>query len=390
MMFFSGRFSFNAVLLILLSGGVLKAIPEGETEESRYSRQSLDFLAAPYLSGSSDAGLEIGLMAGVARSPDLMAYFCGYHSSGGHKGLSLRGEYARGRVRVVTANYLTKIATREYPAREVSPPALAEADVSRIQVNLTLFRSLRSDSSGTNSIPTLEAGPDLALDIARSDAPRTLDGAVASDKVYRRFKSGKSVQIGVRGRYRTTSAQRPLNGVVLDGTLRTGIVECETFAEPRFEQSLYLSAAAARQMTSEFRLYFRLRAAWQNHAAPINRNWLGGDQTLRGQPDRRDLGRRLAAARSQAHLRVIRGWKGPMRLVHHVAPFFPIMAMDLETVAFFDAGRCGDPDFGWLPWRQGCGGGVRFVFPPELVAAVDVAVSPGGSVRYYLSLGEML
>ncbi len=94
--------------------------------------------------------------------------------------------------------------------------------------------------------------------------------------------------------------------------------------------------------------------------------------------------------RAQLHQTLISEWLFPMKTVNRVLSFFPVWAVNVEVVGFYDIGRCGDPDFGWNPIRQGYGCGFRVVVPPELTLAFDFAITPHGGKMFYFGMGETL
>ncbi len=349
----------------------------GSNEENGQYR----FIAMPYLSGGSDEGLEIGITSGLARYPDMMIYAIGSWSTKGYTSLGIRGEKNAGRYRLIGKTYITRIMRYLYHDEAGVPEPYASAAVRRLEVKLAALRDV-----GTN----LELGPEMILEIADGKDVENADGQPASIDSLTRFGCGSIAQIGIRTRYRTTSSMRPLNGLIIDGSVRLGRADSDVLEDPALDFGCDLWAAAARPFNPRTRLYLRGWWGYQHRTPPPNRLSLGGKWTLRGQPDQRDFGRRTINGRAQLHYLMIPEWKQPLGTLHNLWSVIPNYRIDLETVAFLDIGRVGDPDYGWRKTRCGYGGGLRFVFPPEMVFFLDIAGSSGGGMRYYIGVGETL
>ncbi len=364
-----------AILLFALTGSAWSAA--GSNEENGQYR----FIAMPYLAGGSDEGLEIGITSGLARYPDMMIYAIGSWSTKGYTSLGVRGEKNAGSYRLIGKAYITSIKRYLYHDETGVPEPYASAAVRRLEVKLAALRKVRAN---------LELGPEMICEIADGKDVEDAYGQPASIDSLPRFGYGSIAQIGIRARYRTTSSMRPLNGLIMDGSVRLGRADSDVLDNPSLDFGCDLWAAAARPFNPRTRLYLRGWWGYQHRTSPPNRLAIGGKWTLRGQPDQRDFGRRTINGRAQLHYLVIPEWSLPLETLHNLWSVIPDYRIDLETVAFLDIGRVGDPDYGWRKTRCGCGGGLRFVFPPEMVFFFDIAGSSGGGMRFYIGVGETL
>lgn len=397
----------KSIISILIAVSLAHGTPRDVADSTGGKASDRQIIGMPWLSGSSDQGIAAGFSIGMADSPVYVVYLVGYASARRYASLSLKGESELGDRRIAGRISLTSINRKVYPDGSGVPDPSASAQVGRITANISLLKALRSADSpqpGTGSrltgskldkLPStgqsiFEIGPDLLLDVSRSKDAVDASGNSPDLESIPRFRSGSTAQIGLRCRYRTTSAQRPVDGLLVDAAARLGRSGGDLPGLPDPDFSNELSAAAAIPLNSHFRLY--LRGQWQyqlNSPLPV-RNSLGADKTLRGQPDQRDIGRRVLSGRAQLHLTTLHKWTFPSRVLHYLWTGFPVLPLDVESVFFADIGKAGDPDYGWRHSRQGFGYGLRFVAPPELVLFLDIAKSPGGDVRFYIGTGETL
>jgi len=382
------KYSILIIGLVIFSSGY--SSDKTASVENGKNKNKLQIIGAPYISASSDIGIEFGILTGIAKYPELISYLYFYHSTEGYTGIGIRGERSLNSWRLVTANYVTHILRKVYPDDVGTPEPYAKAAVDRLQIDLSVLRKNYTPpvEVGIKGEGMLEFGPDLSIDISKGKNPIDTDGRPLNISDIPRFQFGSIVHLGFRSRYRTTSAQRPLNGIIIDGALRVGRASGDALPKPRLDMSGDLKVAVVKRLSLRSRLYLRGQGRWQLESPPPNQYWLGGEKTLRGQPDQREFGRRVLCGRAQYHFTTINAWDFPFRLLHNISSLIPVMAMDIETVAFYDIGSIGDPDFGWHKTRQGYGGGIRFVFPPEMVFSIDVAGTPHGGIRYYVGLGE--
>lgn len=381
------RFVFWVVgLLILLA---VSSVANAETNDSTSTAK---FIGTPIASASSDEGVVIGAVAGFARDSGGVFYLSAYQSTKRYTGLGLRGEFNAGDWRVVTKNHITRILRKVYPATGDVVEEYAHATVNRLQIDVAALKAFDGDFLSGNKSALHELGPSFVMDVSQAENPEDINGESLNLERLYAFQRASTAQLGVRLRIRTTSASRPVDGFVFDSKLLAGRTSGESLSKPKFKFDASFSAwlAVAQPLSQSTRLY--LRGSWQLQglAPPPIRNWLGGDNTLRGQPDHRDLGREIVMGRVQLHQMLISEWLFPMKTVNRVLSFFPVWAVDVEAVGFYDIGRCGDADFGWNPMRQGYGGGFRVVVPPELTLAFDFAITPHGGKMFYFGMGETL
>ena len=370
----------------------LVAVAISAFAEPSDSSSAAKFIGTPVASASSDEGIVIGAVAGFASENGDVVYLSAYQSTKRYTGLGLRGEFNAGDWRLVTKNYLTRISRKVYPAAGDVVEEYAHATVNRLQIDLSALKAFDANFLCGNKLSLLELGHTFVMDISQAENPEDINGESLNLEQLWAFQRASTAQLGLRLRIRTTSASRPLNGFVFDSRLLAGRTSGERLSKPKFkfDESFSTWLAVARPLSHSTRLY--LRGSWQLQGlapAPIS-NWLGGDNTLRGQPDHRDLGREVAMGRAQLHQTLISEWLFPMKTVNRVLSFFPVWAVNVEVVGFYDIGRCGDPDFGWNPIRQGYGCGFRVVVPPELTLAFDFAITPHGGKMFYFGMGETL
>ena len=375
--------SVNRLLLYTILAVLLPLfnIKGSETLESDSDNKPQQIILFPYVSASSDAGFEAGIIASFASHPGMIMYYGGYWTTEGHSGISLRGERSTGSLRMISESSLTRILHKLYhPGVNIRKP-FASAVVNRLQFNLAVMKEFTKD---------LEIGPELFIDVAKGEHVSDVNEQNVSMESLSRFGLGSITQIGPRIRYRTTSTLRPLHCYIIDGSVRFGRAGGDALDNPEADFSIDLRLATAQPLSDRTRLYLRSWWGHQHAAPPPVRYSIGGSRTIRGLALERDFGRRVVNVRSQLHYSLFDEWEFPMRVAHSFWNVIPSMKMNVETVAFYDVGSIGDPDFGWRQLFHGYGGGLRIIFPPEMTFYLDVATSPGGGLRFYFGAGETL
>ncbi len=373
------RLQLTTVLFLLLFPLAGFSATEDSTTVSRFP---WEFLGAPYVTVDPDFGVVFGVGLGLQKQPWTSMLIHGAVSSKKQSGMTFKGETGS---RTMTYVFIFREWLNPagiYPDAGALPDPVAEALLQRMEVKLSALRRLTSD---------LEIGPDIWFEFDQGIDPRTTDGDPLDVNTFPRFRSGSVAMAGIRARWRTTSATRPTDGVVLDGAVRAGRADGVEYNSPRTTVAVNLWAAYAKPVTDRLRLYGRIRFDIQSEAPTSVRYSLGGESTLRGQYFNRDYGRRLIAARFQAPCRVASDVTLFTDIAHVFLPFFPTWHLDLELAPFADIGAVGDPDYGgWKRTRVGYGLGFRFVLPPELVFTFDLGFTPGGAGLFYFDAGETL
>ena len=325
---------FKTILAVLIP---LFGIEGSDMQEPNPKDKPQQTILFPYVSASSDAGFEAGIIASVASSPGMIIYYGGYWTTKGHSGLSLRGERSIGSLRIISESSLTRILHKLYhPGGSIRKP-FASAVVNRLQFNFSVMKEFTR---------TLEIGPELFIDVAKGENVRDSDDQHALIVSLSRFGLGSITQIGPRIRYRTTSTLRPLHGYIIDGSVLAGRAGGDALSHPETDFAIDLRIAAAKSLSHNSRIYLRGWWGHQHAAPPPVRYSIGGIKTIRGLPLERDFGRRLVNIRSQFHHTLFDEWELPMRIVHNLWNVIPSMKMNVETVVFYDAGSIGDPDYG--------------------------------------------
>jgi hypothetical protein len=345
----------------------------------KHETEQLRFLGSPYVAANSDVGFTIGLGASFNRGSDVNLTLSTSYSTRGFMSLSLRGEVVTGEVRWIREIIASRYKRELYQGAGWSPEAFASATTDRLQLTLAPLWKVQG----------VEVGPEVNLVMANS-----YDSEFTSGYEYwapARFKRGLVATGGVRYRRRTMSATRPMSGWLLDGAVRVGVADGEMLIEPQPEVAIDAQAATALKISGPLRLYLRGQYIYSKEAPDPVQPFLGGIQTLRGQPLERDYGRRILMSRSQLHYRFAHNWAWPGQLANRLIPIIPPLRLDLELVAFHDMGMVGS--LSSVPWympRQGFGGGIRWVVPPELVFFFDIASAPDGTLYFYFGGGETL
>lgn len=372
------RILLPALFAALAAGAGLSAFaaPADSTD-----REHTRVLALPYALANSDDGLILGGGAGVSRPGVLYLVASAEFSFVGRMTAAIECELQRG-----TTRYVGRISgvrgTREsYPELAADPEPIATATEERVQVQVSALRQVARH---------WEIGPALLYESALGLDPEDADGNPLAVNTLPRYRPGTNALAGLRARRRTTSAVRPYHGSILDFVVQGGSAWSAAWAAPRADAAVQAFAALAKPFAPNLRLYLRADGRWQLNAPAPVRNFNGGERRVRGQPLRRELGRRIVFTRAQLHWTVLERIAWPMEFAGRILPLLPVFPLDVELVPFYDFGMIGDAEFGWRPARHGLGAGIRIVIPPELVLRIDVGVTPGGSPRFYLGVGETI
>ncbi len=338
-------------------------------------------IAAPYMTGNSDDGITLGFGLGISRSPLLYSILAAEYSLSEQMNVLGEGEIHTEYVRYVGRLSFNSSTRSIYPSQPVDPEPLLRSEVERLEFKLSALRTF-----GTG----FEIGPAGRLETAKGLHPEDPDGNPLELDDYPRFIPGALAMGGLRARWRTTSAVRPLDGSIVDLTTLFGAAWSDSWDESKPDALVQFKIATARPVADWMRVYLRAETQAQWNSPPPVRAYNGGNRKVRGQAKRREVGRRAITTRAQTHFTLIRDWRWPMETASRIVPFLPVYELELELVPFYDMGVIADPDFGWLPTRHGVGVGLHLVIPPELVIRIDVGVSPGGSPRYYFTIGEAI
>ena len=348
------------------------------------------FIAAPWASASTDEGIAVGFTAGISKFPNLLAYTSLQTSSKGYSSISLQAEIRNCYVKNILNASASKAIRQLYDPFKPIPEPYASAVVNRYQIRYSrLYQRSKN----------FAIGPDFKFDFSSARKIECLENTELPwdfEWPYpkRRFDRGTSYSAGLRARYATMNPNRPLNGRIVDLSFRIGQAEDRDW-KLDLDRSGEILIALARQFSHRNRFYLRFLGQFQELIPPPIQNHLGGESTLRGEPSQRDYGNTILCGRAQYHLTVLKNWDFPLNLAHRIWSIFPVWAMDVEVVSFYDIGGVVDGHWGersdrYVKTKQGYGGGLRFVIPPELVLYFDVAKSPHGSPRFYLGVGETL
>jgi hypothetical protein len=340
------------------------------------------FLGLPYITADPDFGIIFGAGVGIAKPPRTNFLVNTSISTGGQMGLTLRGEVGSERSSQVFIFRQWLNPAGVYSPIGALPEAEAVAQLQRTEIKIAFLRRYSEH---------LEFGPELWNDFSKGIDPETPDGDPVNVAGIPRYRIGGLTLAGLRARYRTTSATRPTDGVIIDAAVRAGRADGIDYTHPRPTIAGDFWISKAKPISQNLRLYGRVWFRAQSEAPVSVRNDLGGVFSLRGQPYNRDYGRRLIAGRFQLHWTLIRGFTTFSDIAQMIIPPFPDWPLNLEVAPFADIGAVGDPDIGgWRRTRQGYGLSIRFVLPPELVFFFDIGYSPEGRPLLYFGGGETI
>jgi hypothetical protein len=338
------------------------------------------FLGAPYITADSDNGVIFGVGTGIAKQPNLALIINTSVSTTGLAGFTVRGEAASRNYRYIMKNAIWKFPTNIYSFQGAFPDWQVTSLLQHTEIQWAFLRKIS---------PNFEMGPEIWTDFAKGLSPEDPDGNSVAVSNIPRLRDGSLALGGIRARYRTTSAVRPMDGVIIDFAIRAGRADGVMFTQPKFTTTADLWTAFAKPLSKRSKLYMRGWFRYQDQAAPSVRNGIGGIYSLRGQPYSRDYGRRLISTRIQYHYRLVDHVN--IRAIRKVLPFIPEWDLQFEVAPFADIGAVADSDFnGWHRTRQGYGISLRFILPPDLIFFLDLAMSPGGKQQFYFGGGESL
>ncbi|MBZ0265236.1 hypothetical protein K8I28_11250 [bacterium] len=338
-------------------------------------------LGAPYVSYSSDYGFVFGLGLGAAQGNDKFVALTMNLATKGNYGIGVRGEVKLGKWRVGREINYYRLRRYLYSPTGSPPDTLAKVKMDQFKLHLSALTAVAKN---------LEIGPELYYSYAKGREPQTKNDLSLSLDSLPEFQLGTDFMVGARGRYRTVSPVRPMNGMLLETGIRVGRTTSDYKTNPEINFAVDARAMLARKISSRIRIYLRGEGEYQYRTPHSVRAFIGGEQTLRGQPDRRDFGRRKVLSRAQLHVNLIHDWLFPSQFVNRVIPFAPVQPLEIEAIAFHDAGIAGDPDCGWRRTRHGYGAGLRFIVPPELIFHIDYAITPEGLSAVYFGAGATL
>jgi hypothetical protein len=282
--------------------------------------------------------------------------------------------------RFVDISWLSKMPRIIYTQEDNDPQEVARAVVTQFELQLSALRRFGE----------LEIGPSALIRAVKAQDAKDANEYPIPLNSFRRFGTADMELAGVRMRYLTTSIVRPIDGVILDMSVRAGRASGNNSSSPVFDADTDIKAGWAKPVSENGRIYLRTWAMFQLNAPPSVRNFLGWERNHRGQPYMREWGRRFLSGRFQYHHCFKRSSSFPMEQLNSVFPFIKPCKLDFEIVPFYDIGAIGDPEFGWHKTRSGFGAGLHIILPPELVFRIDFAVAPNGPFRFYIGAGETI
>ncbi len=352
-------------------------------EEIRQNQNSsgVQFLGAPYIFANSDLGLVYGMGGGLSRSPKLyILFFFNVSNNNLVEGGVLQGEYSYSDWKFSDVSWISKAPQYIYSLQDNNPEIIAKAIMTRFELQLSALRR----------VGNLEIGPTMMFRKSFARDHKDKDDNPIPRNSYERFGNANVELLGIRARYETTSPVRPTDGILLDGSLRFGRTNSNTYKSPRFDLDGEIKIGWTKPISSVSRFYSRIWCIFQLEAPPPVQQHLGWERNHRGQPYMREWGRRMLSGRFQLHFTFLERSKFPLDYLNKLIPVIKPDRMDFEIVPFYDVGEIGDPAFGWHKPRHGFGIGIHAVLPPELVLRLDFAIAPGGPIRYFIGAGETL
>ncbi|MDP8208523.1 MAG: hypothetical protein P9L92_17795 [Candidatus Electryonea clarkiae] len=350
-----------------------------QSEEPINNNDKLQYVVAPILGYSTDEGFIIGGLSGITRPDGLILYPYSYYGTTGRIIVKIEGEVP------LRSGFISGSTAFRRIARDLYSPVgdgqvIAKATVDRVKTNISFLKSVSQN---------VQIGPSLKFDMSQASDIESAEGnplVIAPD----RFIKGSVILLGPQFRYRTTDTMRPYDGTIISTSILAGRSNSDLFINPRFDLSADFSAALAKPVSNLLRFYIRGMTKFQLETPASVRNHMGGESTVRGHLEHRDYGRRLVAGRAQLNLKTITNWLLPSQIMNKLWDRLPIQPISYETVAFYDAGAVGDPDFGWRKTRNGFGCGLRVIVPPRIVGHFDIGYSADSGYRIYVGAGETL
>lgn len=179
------------------------------------------------------------------------------------------------------------------------------------------------------------------------------------------------------------------SGFYLLGTFDLGYTRAGNDTEPLTRAEIDLRKYFALGSRNSV-LALNLRSGWTRRNVPyFSRFTLGGSQSMRGVPLDRYTGSRFYLLRAEFRQIVINNVPTPLRWLKFLDPGLRDHKFSCGFVLFTDAGDMWRTREGWWGLQQNVGVGLRAVFPPNVVASIDVA-SPLDSdyIALYLDLAQ--
>jgi len=376
----------TAFLLIVLGlfflHGSLLAADSTRTLDNEEMNSGWKAFIAPFLFANSDDGLILGGGFGLSHEPGLYLISGFEFTTKGNNIVGLEAEWRRTHATIATRMMMGRSKRYIYPASGIDPEFDIESEVEEYEFRFSYLR---------NYSEKFEMGPTFWYENLRGlNATDKNKNSVDVDN-YLELTSCYTVMAGYRARlYSTRSTIRPLDGYILDLKSMGGVSKSKPWKDVKGDFYSEVFFAFAKPIQKNVRTYVRLASSYQPNTPTPLRNYLGGDDRLRGQPDRRDFGNGVIWGRNQIHFTLTRSFDWPQRVAHSIFDFFPTWPLEVELIPFYDYGSTYDKNKGWGRTRHGIGCGLHFILPPELVVRLDLASSPGGDIHYYFSLGQSL
>jgi outer membrane protein assembly factor BamA len=137
-------------------------------------------------------------------------------------------------------------------------------------------------------------------------------------------------------------------------------------------------------------LALNLRAGAIHHQVPYFSQFkMGGSFSLRGFPLDRYYGDAYYLARAEYRHVTFKNLPNPIQLFKKFNPDLENYTFSLGFSVFTDLGDLWRHELGWWGVRQGIGAGLRVVFPPSVVASIDIATPVDSDyLAIYLNLEQ--
>lgn len=137
-------------------------------------------------------------------------------------------------------------------------------------------------------------------------------------------------------------------------------------------------------------LAMNFRAGAIHHQVPYFSQFkMGGSFSLRGFPLDRYNGNAYYLLRAEYRHMVFKDLPNPLQLFKKYSPDLERYTVSLGYSIFTDVGDLWRDDLGWWGTRQGIGVGLRAVFPPSVVASLDIATPVDSDyIAVYLNLDQ--
>jgi hypothetical protein len=368
------------VLLFFLLTVPLSASADS-SEISNEDSLSWRAIVTPFIFANSDDGVQYVFGIGLSKFPNFYTIAGGQITSKGNVAFGFDGEASIAERRYVFDMGYSRRGDETFPSMGNKPISIAKATTSSFKINL---------ASLSNISERVEIGPVINISSSESKDFELADGVEFEPETAANYQKANLALLGMRARYSTTSPIRPTDGVIVDGMVLAGRSEGEFNATSRFDMNASLRLAIAKPLSRNFMLYLRNDSHFQLETPTPLRKHIGGDKELRGEPLRRDLGRRVLLGRAQLHYTLTRSFTMPWKMVHAIFKSVPINSAEIELVPFYDIGVAGDPDYGWKRTRHGYGMGLKFVLPPDLVITLDFATTASGLTGFYFMFGQTI